>query len=249
MANVDTENGEQAAKETKQLSPIEQLDKDSEAVLKEFRDSGKMPEGTSPEMALIVRNKKMARDTQAQYTSTNQELIATKAEKETLASLALQVDTNYTAEQKSELDDLKFADPDAWFAKKQQYDQEARQGKETKVKEAVTAATAKALEAQRLEQLKEFTSTTGIVINDDVIANDIPPRITQQLKEGKIDFDQFLKEASGFLTKGKVIQNAAEPGDAGASADFDDVTGTSTTNNVKTGTDFVKDYAEGEVDF
>ena len=59
------------------------------------------------------------------------------------------------------------------------------------------------------------------MLNDEVFANDLPPRITGKLARGEVSFEDFLEESKEFLTKGRVIKGTkdvdAEPnlGDAG----------------------------------
>ena len=48
---------------------------------------------------------------------------------------------------------------------------------------------------------------------DEVIENDIPPRITKKLADGKIDFAGFLAECKDYLTKGKVLAQPDTPPD------------------------------------
>jgi len=44
-----------------------------------------------------------------------------------------------------------------------------------------------------------------------VVANDIPPRITNKLKNGEVTFEEFLSEAGAYLDKGKVASNESDP--------------------------------------
>lgn len=46
-----------------------------------------------------------------------------------------------------------------------------------------------------------------------MIENDIPPRITKKLADGKIDFAGFLAECKDYLTKGKVLAQPDTPPD------------------------------------
>jgi len=49
------------------------------------------------------------------------------------------------------------------------------------------------------------------VLSDEVIENDIPPRITKKLEQGKIGFAEFLEECRVYLVKGKVVDKGEEP--------------------------------------
>ena len=47
--------------------------------------------------------------------------------------------------------------------------------------------------------------TLELKITDDVIQNDIPPRITKQLEQGKINFGEFLNQCGEYMSKGRVV--------------------------------------------
>ena len=48
---------------------------------------------------------------------------------------------------------------------------------------------------------------SDIKITDDVIVNDIPPRINNKLEKGEISFEEFLSEVYTYLKKGKATKN------------------------------------------
>jgi putative sterol carrier protein len=152
------------------------------------------------------------RDTQASYTKTQQENIALVSENGQLANTwAEEVSKHLTAEQQAELEELKHTDQEAWREKINMYEGQNA----SRVKEKHTKIKAKASEETSLQQrervLKEHNEANPkFALTDDVIDNDIPPRITKKLEEGKISFEEFLTEAHAFLSAGKVIDPGEE---------------------------------------
>lgn len=182
----------------------------------ETDDKGKLvfPEGTDEALKYAVRTEKQLRDTKAGYTKASQQLKVTEAEKQKLIELTKKgAKYDLTPEQKEELEDLKFSDPDAWRKKVNQLEREAAENHTTKVNEALSDVSKSTSQEFELEQRKQVladfqASNPDFVINDDVIQNDIPPRITSKLNKGDISFEQYLQEAKDYLAKGKTVGGA-----------------------------------------
>ena len=165
----------------------------------------------TPEEA-IAKAEKRYRDTQAAYTKGQQALKAARAEADALKELiTAQMSVNLTTEQRDELDDLKYSDPDAWRVKVNEYEQIARQETESRLAEVTTKAgeTAGAeFELSRRQQvLEEFNESSEVKITDEIIANEVPPRITNKLANGEISFEDFLTEVHEYVTTGKVFKD------------------------------------------
>jgi len=152
------------------------------------------------------------RDTQSSYTKTQERNIALESENEQLASTwEAEVSKNLTTEQQSELEELKHTDQEAWREKINSYEA----GNATRVKEKRTEIKAKATKETELQKrtrvLEEHNvANPDFALTDDVIDNDIPPRITRKLEQGKITFDEFIQASHEYLSKGKVI-HAGDP--------------------------------------
>lgn len=147
---------------------------------------------------------KRYKDTQADYTRKSQENAKLRAELE-----ALRETPKLSAEVQAELDTLKFSDPDAWLAKIRQIEADNRKAYDQKLSEITGKLT---VQEQRKLELDEFLmSHPGFHIDDDVVENDIPRRITSKLEKGEITWGDFLKEAHEFLTTPKVIGNNQVP--------------------------------------
>lgn len=181
-------------------------------------DDGKLEfeEGTSEEVIYAATSEIRRRDTQAQYTKEKQSNVALKAEKdELLVQLSSEVKLELTAEQEDELDELKFSDPELWRSKLNVYETEAKEKQTKLVGERLKEVSAKGTEAAEIERrqtvLTDFKAANPeFVIDDDVIANDIPPRISNKLKNNEVTFEEFLQEAHDYLKSGKVVAATEE---------------------------------------
>ena len=160
----------------------------------------------------LATSEKRRKDTQAGYTKGQQ---ANKAKDAVIAALTKQLEEStqiaVTPEQQAELDDLKFSDPVAWREKLNTIEDEnlvKSRAKLTELSDEASGAAGREFELERREQvLKEFNASAKIVITDEVIANDVPPRISNKLVNNEITFDEYLVEVSIYLDKGKTIKN------------------------------------------
>jgi hypothetical protein len=142
---------------------------------------------------------KRFKDTQAAYTRTRQENI------ELQAKLAAGSTPTISPEKREELEDLKFSDPDKWREELSKLEADAANEHAKKVAEATSKLTEK---EQRALAYEDFVSNhPGFVLNDDIIANDVPRRITLKLEKGEISFNEYLSETHEFLSTAKVIAN------------------------------------------
>jgi hypothetical protein len=189
-------------------------DKVSTTIKEVTRDENgklKFPKDTPTEVVFAATAELRRRDTQAEYTKARQKQVVLEAEKQELLKQASSNATiELTEEQIEELDDMKFSDPDGWRQKMNAYEQKARNEHSEKINkqlEEVSAKGTKMAELERRKQvLKEFLSVNpGLVINDDIINNDIPPRITKKLEDGVVTFEEFLSNVSDYIKAGKTI--------------------------------------------
>lgn len=80
---------------------------------------------------------------------------------------------------------------------------------------------AKKISSSSLEEEEKERRATVLAefleVNDDfhfdneVLANDIPPRITKKLETGKISFEEFLQECYDYTKTGKVVKQDKVP--------------------------------------
>ena len=171
-------------------------------------ENGKIDFGNEvdPIFKQLVLTEKRSRAHQAKAITTHKENTSLKATNQVLSD-TINSSTQLTAEQADELEDLKLTDVDAWFTKKQQYEQEGQVASANKLKELTTEASTKALADLTLNERKDavadFQTRTGIALTDDVMKNDIPPRL--QAKMNTMPFDDYLTEVATYLGKGKKI--------------------------------------------
>lgn len=209
--DTDTQTGQEP--DTKKKSAPTFAERVNE-VVKDMKQNDKgvweLPEDLPEDVRYAAMAEKRLRDTQASFTKLSQKTKALEAEKSALMKHAIgNIELNLTEAQAQELEDLKFEDPEKWRKKMNQYEQEAFKSREETIAEEVKKVSNSSLEEEELERRKEvlsaFVERTGFDINDDVLSNDIPPRITKKLETGKITFEDFLQECYEYVNTGKVI--------------------------------------------
>jgi len=206
-------------------------------------DSGnwKLSEEVDDITMAAVLSERRYRDTQASYTKSRQELKRQESITNTLQERILNnASLSLTDEQKTELNELKTSNPDAWRAKINEYETAAKSNLADELAQVVETAGNKGEVEIRAEQMKVWSEQTGIELNDDIVANDLPPRFTKQLESGEITFEQFLTKAGEYLGKEKVIQGT-ETNDE-EDPNFSDVAGSSEPTDEAQGHDFTNTY-------
>ena len=172
-------------------------------------------DGIDPVLLFAAKTEKRRRDTQASYTRSQQELKKTQllSQKmaETLESELVQV---LPVAKIAELEELKHQDPDAWRQQLTALENSRRDEVRATLQTIEQEAGTKSELEQRVDQLAAFQQAyPDIVLSDEVIENDIPPRITKKLEQGKIGFAEFLEECRVYLAKGKVVDKGDTPTD------------------------------------
>jgi hypothetical protein len=151
------------------------------------------------------------RSTQTGYTKGQQKLKAQEAEIAALRDqLAGVTKVQISKEDQQELDKLKYDDPDKWRTRLNELET-ASMGESRAKLEELTGEARKAAEVQfELERrqtiLDEFNASAEIQITDEVIRNDVPPRITSKLEQGKVTWEEFLQEVATYLGKGRTVK-------------------------------------------
>jgi len=186
------------------------LDEQISTALANVDDKGKIQfeENVDPLFKRAVISEKKARDNQASFTKSRQEIAQLTATTEVLETQLTASSSTLTAEQTTELDGLKHTDPDAWFTLKTKYETDAQLNAQGQLKELTDDASAKALSdltlVERQEALGAFQTRTGIELTDDVMQNDIPPRLQNKIND--MPFEDYLEEVATYLKKGKVVK-------------------------------------------
>jgi hypothetical protein len=245
-----TDNSTPAAADTtpetfegKVNAAVKTMVKDNKGILR-------LPEGAelSEEVTYAANLESRRRQTQSQYVKSRQELSevghVTKALKDKLAK---RTTIKVTADQQIELDELKGSDPDAWKAKLDGYEAEARAGIDTEFDEVGVQARELSEVDRRLVILDEYkASNPGFDLTDDILANDVPKRITSELESGKITFEDFLGKVNTYLTSNKVITPAKDEKET-KQPNLGDLAGKSTPEKVAVKKSINQSYAKTDI--
>jgi hypothetical protein len=87
-----------------------------------------------------------------------------------------------------------------------QLEAEAQATLSTELSSVQTQASQQAELERRTEVLALFREGhTDVQLTDEVLENEIPPRIQKKLENGQVSFEEFLDEAYSYLKKGKAI--------------------------------------------
>lgn len=174
-----------------------------------------IPEGTTtdtPESTPQVDYEKRFKDTQAFATKIAQEKADKERELEELkAELSVLKETakpslTIDPQVQSELEDLKYSDPDAWRTRVNELETAATVEFNSKIAEAKQLSS-KQLELQRranvLEQFQ--TEHPDVELTDELLHLDIPQRIVKELENGKVTYEEFLNNVYSYVKTPKVI--------------------------------------------
>ena len=174
-----------------------------------------IPEGTTtdtPESTQTVDYEKRFKDTQAFATKIAQE----KADKEreleelkaelsvlkTTAKPSLTID----AQMQSELEDLKYSDPDAWRTRVNELETKANAEFNSKIAEAKQLSSQQLELQRRANVLAQFqTEHPDVELTDELLHLDIPQRIVKELENGKVTYEEFLNNVYSYVKTPKVI--------------------------------------------
>ena len=180
-------------------------------------DNGKLalPDGVEVDEATLyaARAEKRRRDTQSAFTKAQQENKRLMTENEKLAlSWEQEATSQLPANEQARLEELKHQDPDAWRTELTKLEDEQRNRFQEK-REGITKEVSQMTELEQREaQLAAFQEANpGLEITDQAIADEVPPRITRQLEEGKISFMEFLEQSKKYMTTTKVIDKGEKP--------------------------------------
>ena len=158
------------------------------------------------------------RDTQSSYTKNQQALKAAEAKVEALSNQLNQTSVfQYIApEVVEELEELKLQDPDKWRERANQVEQEAlakaREEVANLTKEVGSKAESEYELDRRVKVLDDFNKEhPDFEITDDLIKNEIPPRIVNKMETGEVTFEGFLEEVYQYVTAGKKVKDVQTP--------------------------------------
>ena len=189
-------------------TPTEKMDTQTDTPQTEPASKEKTPE------ELLAESIQRQKETQAAYTKSRQEIAALKAEKEKLMEAAQKaLAPTLSEEQQAELEELKYSDVEKWRERMNELERnhtaQAAANLETLTSETRGAAEAQFELSRRQQVLKDFNDSAAVPITDELLANEVPPRITKKLENGEITFEDFLIEVSEYVGAAKVVANEA----------------------------------------
>lgn len=153
--------------------------------------------------AEFEKAEKRRKDTQAAFTKSQQALKAKEVELEVLRTSKPPV----TPAEAKELEDLKFKDPDAWKQRLDEIEEKHKATIAAKTQELTDQVVHKSELERRMQVMAEFNAANpGLVITDDVLEYDVPPRITKKLAKGEVSFEDFLVEVKEYLNAPKKVK-------------------------------------------
>ncbi len=166
----------------------------------------------TPESTQQVDYAKRFKDTQAFATKIAQE----KADKEReLAELKAELSVLKTtakpsltidAQVQSELEDLKYSDPDAWRTRVNELETAANAEFNSKIVEAKQLSSQQLELQRRANVLTQFQNEhPDVVFTDELLHLDIPQRIVKELENGKVTYEEFLNNVYNYVKTPKVI--------------------------------------------
>ncbi len=164
-----------------------------------------LPEDLDDNVKVAAEAEKRRRDTQSAFSKSQQKLNVSLAENDRLRAL-ITPQLSLTVEQKEELHDLKTNEPDEWRKKLAGYEAEAQKNLDEDLKKVKSESSAEAEVTRRAQVLEDFlTVNPEFTIDNDILTNDIPPRIKNKLESGSATFEEFLIEAKAYLGKNKKV--------------------------------------------
>ncbi len=212
--NSQTANDYFGYKETdtlpKETDSADKVDYQSEVnrLLKETKvnDDGKFefPANTPAWAKVAISNEKKFRDTQGGFTQAKQDNKVLQAEIDLLRG-KLSDKSALTAEQDEELNTLSITDPDAYFAKRTQYETEATANFDTELTEVKNKTTEELEVSRRESYVEQFNTGREIAITQELISNEVPAKFLNQLKANEVTFEQFIASVAEFVDTPKVI--------------------------------------------
>ena len=174
-----------------------------------------IPESTTtdtPESTQQVDYEKRFKDTQAFATKVAQEKAdAVRELQELKAELSVLKETakpslTIDEQTKSELEDLKYSDPDAWRAKVNELEQKANLEFNSKIDEAKKLSSQQLELQRRANILTQFqTEHPDVEFTDELLHLDIPQRIVKELENGKVTYEEFLNNVYNYVKTPKVV--------------------------------------------
>ena len=168
-----------------------------------------IPDDIDEALSYAAKTEIRRRDTQASFTQNQQKLKALEAENKTLMTQwekdAVSV---LSSSDRTRLEELKNQNPDEWREELGKLEKTKRDELFEKQKIIKNEAEKQVALSIRKTQLDSFNALhPESRITDEVIANDIPPRLVKKLENNLIPFDQWLEEVGVYIRTPKKLKD------------------------------------------
>jgi len=183
--------------------------------LKTVDDKGKLqlPDDMPDWQKHVVRGAKRTRDAQSALGKTNDKLRASEATLQVLndKQLVLPPNLGLSQEEIVEINGLATSDPEQYRLRMNTAETKARataqEELDTGVSKSIEDANNSHMTNNRVTVLQNFRDANPeLVITDDVLVNDVPPRFMSDLNSGKYaNYQEYLVAVKGYLEKGVSI--------------------------------------------
>jgi len=183
-------------------------------------DKGKLalPDDMPDWQKRVIRSEKRQRDAQSELGKTQAQLRESTAINGVLMETAgtmVPDDFQLSDDEITALNKLKTEDPDKYRLEVNALEAKAKTAQQEKLTELTTKAATDATNAHttknRVTVLAEFRGANPtLVITDDVLVNDVPPRLLAGVTNGDYTYSSYLDKVKEYITTGKVAPKGNE---------------------------------------
>ncbi len=184
-------------------------------------DKGKLqlPDDMPDWQKAVIRSEKRTRDAQAELSKSQNTNRGLEAENGVLKQSAMSIvpdDFQLSDADLSAVEKLKTSDPEAYRLKVNQLEKDAKEHQAKALDESTSKARTDAqsshIAKSRVTLLSEFRDANpDLLISDDVLVNDVPPRLLKGVQDGDYTYEEYLLKVKAYVGTGK----SAKKGDEG----------------------------------
>lgn len=201
-------------KESNESTFLDEINAIASKMTEDDKGNWHLPEGeeVSKEVMIAANLERRRRSTESALSKSTLKLKASESVSKQLKDrIAALIAADISPEKQKELDDIKYEEPDTYHVEMSKLESKARATLESELGDLDSTALQEAENEARKMLLEKYNSEhPDAMLDDNIINNDIPPRIVNQLAKGDITFEQFLEKVETFLGKGKVIGGGTE---------------------------------------